>query len=45
VAVADLIPQMQRRMPARELVSQLFFITLGIAIIYGMTTLLHVHTH
>jgi zinc and cadmium transporter len=41
VAVADLIPQMQRRMPARELASQLFFITLGIAIIYGMTTLLH----
>jgi zinc and cadmium transporter len=45
VAVADLIPQMQRRLPVRELVSQLFFILLGIAIIYVMTSLLHAHAH
>lgn len=41
VAVADLIPQMQRRLPMRELVSQLFFIGLGIALIAVMTSLLH----
>ncbi len=41
VAVADLIPQMQRRLPLRELASQLFFIGLGIALIAGMTSLLH----
>ncbi len=43
VAVADLIPQMQQRLPAKELASQLFFIGLGILIIFVMTSLLHGH--
>jgi zinc and cadmium transporter len=41
VAVADLIPQMQQRLPAKELAQQLFFIGLGIGIIFVMTSLLH----
>jgi zinc and cadmium transporter len=41
VAVADLIPQMQQRLPMKELAVQLFFIALGIGLIAVMTSLLH----
>lgn len=41
VAVADLMPQMQQRMPLRELGVQLLFIALGIAVIAAMTVVLH----
>jgi zinc and cadmium transporter len=43
VAIADLIPQMQKRLPLKEIISQIFFIALGILIIFLMTSLLHGH--
>jgi zinc and cadmium transporter len=43
VAIADLMPQMQRKLPLRETVMQLFFIALGIGMIAGLTALIHAH--
>jgi zinc and cadmium transporter len=45
VAVADLIPQMQQRIPPRALAAQLFFVALGVMLIAGMTTVLHRDAH
>ena len=43
VAVADLMPQMQRKLPLKETLQQLFFIALGVGLIAFMTSLLHAH--
>lgn len=41
VAVADLIPQMQRRLPLREIVSQVLWIAAGLLLILATTQVLH----
>lgn len=43
VAVADLIPQMQRRMPWREMLSQLAWIAGGLGLIVFALSFLHEH--
>ena len=43
IAVADLIPQMQRRLKLREALSQLQWIALGVLIIWLVATQLHHH--
>lgn len=43
VAVADLIPQLQRRLPLRETVSQVVWIGAGLALIVAATGLMHAH--
>jgi zinc and cadmium transporter len=43
VAVADLIPQMQRRLPWRDLVSQVAWIGAGLALVLLATRLMHGH--
>ena len=43
VAVADLIPQMQRRMPAREMLSQVMWIAAGLALIVAAIAVMHGH--
>lgn len=43
VAVADLIPQLQRRLPWRDTLSQMFWIGAGLALIVGARLLLHSH--
>lgn len=43
VAVADLIPQMQRRLPVRELVSQVLWLCAGMGLILAALQLMHDH--
>ena len=43
VAVADLIPQLQRQLNARETLSQLFWLAFGIAVVVLFTNGLHGH--
>ena len=43
VAVADLIPQLQRRMPARETISQLAWLVAGLVLILVITSSKHSH--
>ena len=43
VAVADLIPQMQRHLNARETASQLFWLAVGIGVVVLFTNGLHPH--
>jgi zinc and cadmium transporter len=41
VAVADLVPQLQRRLPPRETAAQIAWIAAGLAIVFGVGALLH----
>ena len=43
VAVADLIPQMQRRLPLREMVSQVAWLVAGLGLILAALRLMHGH--
>ncbi len=43
VAVGDLMPQMQRRLPPRDLVAQVAWIGAGLLVVYGATAALHAH--
>ena len=43
VAVADLIPQLQRRLPLRDTLSQVVWIAAGLALVAGARLLLHTH--
>ena len=43
VAVADLLPQMQRRLPWRQTVSQLGWLAAGLAVVMSALQLLHSH--
>lgn len=43
VALADLMPQLQRRLPWRETVAQIAWIGAGLAIVVLLTTLRHTH--
>jgi zinc and cadmium transporter len=41
VALADLIPQLQRRLGARETLAQVAWLLLGIALVAGVSALVH----
>lgn len=41
VAVADLIPQLQRRLPLKETVHQLLWLGVGLAVVLFFTTVMH----
>ncbi|NWG74756.1 MAG: ZIP family metal transporter [Rubrivivax sp.] len=43
VAVADLLPQLQRRLPIRETLAQVAWIAAGLLVVVGATTALHSH--
>lgn len=43
VAVADLIPQMQRRMPWKEMAGQVLWIGIGIGVVILAKSLMHAH--
>jgi zinc and cadmium transporter len=43
VALADLIPQLQRRLSAKETVTQVFWLLLGIALVTVVSRLAHTH--
>jgi zinc and cadmium transporter len=43
VALADLIPQLQRRLGARETVAQVAWLLLGIALVGAVSVLAHAH--
>jgi zinc and cadmium transporter len=43
VALADLIPQLQRRLGARETLAQVAWLLLGIALVSGVSALTHAH--
>lgn len=43
VAVADLMPQLQRRLPLRETASQLSWLMIGLALVLAARALLHGH--
>lgn len=43
VAVADLIPQMQRRMPLRDMVAQVAWIAAGLGVVLAAMELMHQH--
>jgi zinc and cadmium transporter len=43
VAVADLLPQLQRRLPARETLAQIGWIVAGLAVVLAARQLLHGH--
>ena len=45
VAVADLLPQLQRRLPLRETASQLLWLGVGLAVVVVARGLLHTHAH
>jgi zinc and cadmium transporter len=45
VAVADLLPQMQRRLPWRQTAAQLGWLGIGLAVVVLATQLLHSHAH
>ena len=41
VALADLIPQLQRRLSARETLAQIFWLLVGIGLVTGVSTFMH----
>ena len=41
VALADLIPQLQRRLSARETLAQIFWLLVGIALVTGVSSAMH----
>lgn len=43
VALADLIPQLQKRLTLRETVAQIAWLLAGIALVTGVSTLAHHH--
>lgn len=43
VALADLIPQLQRRLSARETAAQVAWLLVGIGLVTGVSTLAHSH--
>ncbi len=43
VAVADLLPQLQRRLPWRETMAQVLWIGVGLALVMVATSLVHAH--
>jgi zinc and cadmium transporter len=43
VAVADLLPQMQRRLPWRDTVAQLAWLLVGLGVVMAATSMLHSH--
>jgi zinc and cadmium transporter len=43
VALADLIPQLQKRLGARETIAQILWLALGIALVGAVSSLAHVH--
>ncbi|MDB5914370.1 MAG: zinc/iron permease [Ramlibacter sp.] len=43
VALADLIPQLQRRLGARETVAQVVWLLVGIALVTSVSALAHTH--
>ncbi|HWI81817.1 ZIP family metal transporter [Ramlibacter sp.] len=43
VALADLIPQLQKRLTARETLAQIFWLLVGIALVTGLSSLFHSH--
>ena len=45
VAVADLLPQLQRRLPARETLAQIGWIIAGLALVLLARELLHSTAH
>lgn len=45
VALADLIPQLQRRLGARETLAQLAWLAIGMAMVTGVSTLMHGAAH
>jgi zinc and cadmium transporter len=45
VAVADLLPQLQRRLSLRETASQLLWLGVGLAVVVAARGLLHTHSH
>jgi zinc and cadmium transporter len=45
VALADLIPQLQKRLSARETVAQVFWLLLGILLVTVMSGAAHTHSH
>ena len=45
VALADLIPQLQKRLSAKETVAQVFWLLLGITIVTVMSGAVHKHEH
>jgi zinc and cadmium transporter len=45
VALADLIPQLQKRLGARETLAQVAWLLVGIALVAGVSALAHSHAH
>ena len=43
VALADLIPQLQKRLDARETLAQVGWLGVGVAMVLGVSTLMHSH--
>jgi zinc and cadmium transporter len=43
VALADLIPQLQKRLGARETLAQIAWLLVGIALVAGVSALAHAH--
>jgi zinc and cadmium transporter len=43
VALADLIPQLQKRLSARETASQIFWLLVGIGLVTGVSQLAHLN--
>jgi zinc and cadmium transporter len=43
VAVADLLPQMQRRVPVKDLIAQVVWIAAGLGLIVFAISLMHDH--
>jgi zinc and cadmium transporter len=43
VALADLIPQLQKRLGARETLAQIAWLLVGIALVAAVSALAHVH--
>jgi zinc and cadmium transporter len=43
VAVADLIPQLQRRLPLRETAAQVVWLAVGLGVVWAARGLLHGH--
>ena len=45
VALADLIPQLQRRLGARETLAQIFWLLLGIGLVTAVSSFMHAYAH
>ena len=43
VALADLIPQLQKRLPARQTAMQIAWLAVGIVLVTAVSGLIHVH--